>query len=96
MFKGRELADYRGKKIGYLFQDFELLDNMTAKENILLPLSLHGISGQKAKEPLEALARQLDIFRCAGKISLPNVRRTEAESSSGKGADRKSQDPFGR
>lgn len=62
MFKGRELADYRGKKIGYLFQDFELLDNMTAKENILLPLSLHSISGQKAKEPLEALARQLDIL----------------------------------
>ncbi len=61
VFKGKELADYRGKKIGYLFQDFELLDNMTARENILLPLSLHGISGQKARELLDALAKQLDI-----------------------------------
>ncbi len=60
-FKDRELADYRGKKIGYLFQDFELLDNMTAKENILLPLSLHGITGKAAADPLETLARQLDI-----------------------------------
>ena len=37
--KGNQLADYRGKEIGYLFQNFELLDNLTAKENILLPLS---------------------------------------------------------
>ena len=29
--KGSQLADYRGKKIGYLFQNFELLDNLTAK-----------------------------------------------------------------
>ena len=36
--KGNSLADYRGKMIGYLFQNFELLDNLTAKENILLPL----------------------------------------------------------
>ena len=28
--KGSQLADYRGKEIGYLFQNFELLDNLTA------------------------------------------------------------------
>ena len=37
--KGAKLAEYRGKKIGYLFQNFELLDNLTGQENILLPLS---------------------------------------------------------
>ena len=42
--KGNALADYRGHEIGYLFQEFELLDNMTAQENIALPLSLQGIS----------------------------------------------------
>ena len=41
--KGRTLADYRGKIVGYLFQNFELLDNLTGRENILLPTSLHGI-----------------------------------------------------
>ena len=35
--KGKALAEYRGKKVGYLFQNFELLDNLTGRENILLP-----------------------------------------------------------
>ena len=42
---GKELAEYRGKKIGYLFQNFELLDNLTGRENILLPLSIIWRSG---------------------------------------------------
>ncbi len=41
-FKGKKLAGYRGNKIGYLFQEFELLDNLTGKENILLPVDIHG------------------------------------------------------
>ena len=36
------LANYRGNKIGYLFQEFELLDNLTGRENIELPLVIHG------------------------------------------------------
>ena len=60
-FKGIQLADYRGKEIGYLFQEFELLDNMTAKENIILPLSLHGVTGQQAELKLQELAKRLDI-----------------------------------
>ena len=39
-FDGTKLAEYRGNKIGYLFQDFALLDNLTGKENIILPLSI--------------------------------------------------------
>ncbi len=35
--KEKALAEYRGKKVGYLFQNFELLDNLTGRENILLP-----------------------------------------------------------
>lgn len=60
-FRGASLADYRGRKIGYLFQEFELLDNLTARENILLPLSLHGVAAGKAKGELMALADMLDI-----------------------------------
>lgn len=45
-FHGSALADYRGKEIGYLFQSFELLDNLTARENIILPLSLHACTGR--------------------------------------------------
>ncbi len=42
--KEKALAEYRGKKVGYLFQNFELLDNLTGRENILLPTSLHGVA----------------------------------------------------
>ena len=61
LLKGTELAEYRGKKIGYLFQNFELLDNLTGRENILLPLALHGVSAQAGRERLEELASYLEI-----------------------------------
>lgn len=54
--KGAELADYRGKKIGYLFQNFELLEHLTGRENILLPLSLHGVPESESRKILEQLA----------------------------------------
>ena len=47
---GKALADYRGKEIGYLFQNFELIDNLTGRENILLPLALHGVIIKKNGE----------------------------------------------
>ncbi len=59
--KGAELAGYRGKKIGYLFQSFELLDNLTGYENILLPLSLHNVPEKESRERLEQLAGYLEI-----------------------------------
>lgn len=60
--KGASLAEYRGKKIGYLFQSFELLDNLTGRENILLSLSLHGIPAKESGERLQALAGYLEIM----------------------------------
>ena len=59
--KGKTLALYRGTKIGYLFQNFELLDNLTGRENILLPLSLHNISERESKKRLRELAEYLEI-----------------------------------
>lgn len=59
--KGKELADYRGNQIGYLFQNFELLDNLTGKENVMLPLSLHKISPKESSERLKQLADYLEI-----------------------------------
>jgi len=60
-FKGSKLADYRGKEIGYLFQNFELLDNLTGQENILLPLSLHRVSEKESLRRLKKLASYLEI-----------------------------------
>ena len=59
--RGADLAEYRGKKIGYLFQSFELLDNLTGRENILLPLSLHGVPAKESRERLQSLSDYLEI-----------------------------------
>ena len=66
--KGSQLADYRGNEIGYLFQNFELLDNLTAKENILLPLSLHEVDANESKVRLELLSQYLDISELLDKF----------------------------
>lgn len=66
--KGSQLSDYRGKEIGYLFQNFELLDNLTAKENILLPLSLHKVDSNESKVRLELLSQYLDISELLDKF----------------------------
>jgi len=66
--KGSQLADYRGKEIGYLFQNFELLDNLTAKENILLPLSLHKVDANESKVRVELLSQYLDISELLDKF----------------------------
>lgn len=67
-FSGAQLANYRGKEIGYLFQEFELLDNLTAKENITLPLALHGITGNNAENDIQQLAARLDITEVLNKF----------------------------
>ena len=58
---GKELAAYRGKTVGYLFQSFELLDHLTARENILLPTTLHGVAAKECQKRLEQLAAYLEI-----------------------------------
>lgn len=59
--KGAKLAEYRGRKIGYLFQNFELLDNLTGRENILLPLSIHNISEKESSKKVQELSSYLEI-----------------------------------
>ncbi len=59
--KASPLANYREKKIGYLFQNFELIDNLTGYENILLPLSLHNVPEKESAERLKQLSDYLEI-----------------------------------
>ena len=50
-----QLAQIRGKKIGFIFQSFNLIPNLTAKENIMLPMLFQ----EKSKEEREQKAEQL-------------------------------------
>jgi putative ABC transport system ATP-binding protein len=55
--KEDELADYRSKNIGIIFQSFNLLPSMTALENVNLPLEISGnfIDDKKATKLLESV-----------------------------------------
>ncbi|MFC6165512.1 ABC transporter ATP-binding protein [Lactiplantibacillus dongliensis] len=59
--KGNQLADFRAKEIGFIFQDFNLLETMTAYENIALPLTLQNVAMKRIKPAVENVARQLGI-----------------------------------
>lgn len=65
---GNDLANYRGNRIGYLFQEFELLDNLTGRENIVLPLAIHNERPEKSKEKLFGLAERLEIISVLDKF----------------------------
>lgn len=70
-FDSEKLAEYRGNKIGYLFQDFALLDNLTGRENILLPLSIHNVDISAAEKKLNDIAGLFGITDVLSKFPTP-------------------------
>lgn len=56
-----ELSDFRRKEIGFIFQDFNLLDTLTAKDNIILPLAIDRLSVNEVDRRLAHLANLLGI-----------------------------------
>ncbi|GIP20733.1 MULTISPECIES: ABC transporter ATP-binding protein [Paenibacillus] len=56
-----ELAVFRRRELGFVFQSFNLLHTLTVKENIILPLALDGISVQEMNTRVNHLAEKLGI-----------------------------------
>ncbi len=59
--KGNQLNHFRREQLGFIFQDFNLLDTMTAYENIALALSIRKVPGKDIEEKVQKVAAQLDI-----------------------------------
>lgn len=80
--KEKQLAEFRKRHLGFIFQDYNLLDTLTVKENILLPLSITKMSKKEADLRFAATAEELGIYdlrhKYPSEISGGQKQRTSA------------------
>lgn len=59
--KESDLAQIRGRKIGFIFQSFNLMQNLTALENVMLPMTFQGIPRAKREERAKRLLKLVGL-----------------------------------
>ena len=64
----KEIAAFRRKHLGFVFQDFNLLDNFNLRDNIYLPLVLSDTKYAEMEARLEPLAKKLGISQLLDKF----------------------------
>ena len=67
VIKEREIAAFRRDNLGFVFQDFNLLDTFSLKDNIFLPLVLAGKQVKEMEQRLQPIAEQLGITKLLDK-----------------------------
>jgi putative ABC transport system ATP-binding protein len=58
-----ELCDFRREKLGFIFQDFNLLDTLNAYDNIALALAIIGVKANEIESKIKKVASDLDITK---------------------------------
>lgn len=66
-FKGDKLNDFRRENLGFIFQDFNLLDTLTAYENISLALSIQDVGVKEINKRVNEIATKLGITEVLNK-----------------------------
>lgn len=69
-YSERELTHIRNKKIGFIFQNFNLISNLTAEENVELPLIYQGVNTEERKKRVKDVLEKVDIYE--RRHHLPN------------------------
>ncbi|MCI8718722.1 MAG: ABC transporter ATP-binding protein [Lachnospiraceae bacterium] len=67
--KGNKLNKFRREELGFIFQDFNLLDTLTAYENIALALSIQNTSAEEIPDRIYTIAEQLGIKEVLNKYT---------------------------
>ena len=65
--KGNKLNKFRRKELGFIFQDFNLLDTLTAYENIALALTIQKVNAHEIDKRVKEIANKLDISNILSK-----------------------------
>ncbi|MCK4997462.1 ABC transporter ATP-binding protein [Candidatus Pacearchaeota archaeon] len=60
-FSESDLAQVRGQKIGFIFQSFNLIPNLTVKENVMLPMMFQGTSIEEREDKAEELLNLVEL-----------------------------------
>ena len=61
LLKGKELNRFRREKLGFIFQDFNLLDTLTGYENIALALTIKGVKTSEIDQRIKSVADELGV-----------------------------------
>lgn len=69
-YSEKELTQIRNKKIGFIFQSFNLISNLTAEENVELPLIYQRISVEERKKRVKDALEKVEIYE--RRHHLPN------------------------
>lgn len=59
--KEKDIARFRRESLGFIFQDFNLLDTLTIEENIALALTINKVSANKIDRQIQQIAAKLNI-----------------------------------
>ena len=65
--KGNKLNKFRREELGFIFQDFNLLDTLTAYENIALALTIQKVNAHEIDKRVKEIANKLDISNILSK-----------------------------
>ena len=60
-YSEKELTEYRKRKIGFVFQSYNLIPNLTALENVMLPMEFLGLPINQAQKRADELLKELKI-----------------------------------
>ena len=58
-----ELVHYRGRKIGFVFQSYNLVPNLTSTENVMLPMEFIGVGKAERRTRAAQLLNQVELYR---------------------------------
>ncbi|GGI01446.1 MULTISPECIES: ABC transporter ATP-binding protein [Mammaliicoccus] len=78
----RQMSNFRKKELGFIFQEYNLLNTLTVQENIMLPLTIQNISKKEAQIRYEEISKALGILdiqhKYPSEISGGQKQRTSA------------------